>query len=203
MDHETPAAPGGELRITVEAETPVLDARPNAAPPVPEHTGQPPCPHRVRARDLGPTGRLLYTGALLVLVIAWPVQLIGLFIGGFLLSLGMSFIGHFPVTVGLALLLGVMLTMVGVFAISLTWRRLHRPDPVMLWLSTAGVILTLFGTALLGSWMDWYWASVFTIPSALVAALLWYLRTLLGDRRDCGTEPDLPPRATAFLSTAP
>jgi hypothetical protein len=203
MDHEAPDAPGGELRITVEAEAPVLGARPDAAPPASEETAQPPCPHRVRARDLGPTGRLLYTGALLVLIAAWPVQIIGLFIGGFLLSLGAGFAGHFPITAGLALLLGAMLTTVGVFAIGLTWKRPHRPDPVMLWLSTTGVLPTLFGTTLLGTWMDWHWAPVFTVPSALVAALLWYLRTLLGDREDCDTEPGLPPRATAFLNPAP
>ncbi|MCD0442566.1 hypothetical protein LO763_02870 [Glycomyces sp. A-F 0318] len=197
MDHE---APGDELRITVEAADPRSGARPNAVDPTPEHPARtPPCPHRVRLRDLGPTGRLLCAGGLLVLTAAWPVQIIGLFIGGFLLSLGAGFAGHFPITTGLALLLGAMLTSVGVFAVHLTWKRPHRPDPVMLWLSTAGAVLTLFGTVLLGRWFDWHWAAVFTVPSALVAALLWHLRTLLDDRDDCETEPDLPPRAKALL----
>lgn len=199
MDHE---APGDEHRITVEAADPLRGVRADTPAPEPaERT--PPCPHRVRLRDLGPTGRLLYTGGLIVLTAAWPVQILELFIGGFLLSLGAGFAGHFPVTAGLALLLGAMLTTTGVFAVHLTWKRPHRPDTAMLWLSTAGAVLTLFGTALLGRWLDWHWAAAFTAPSALVAALLWHLRTLLDDRDECDTRPDLPPRAAALLKPAP
>ncbi|SDD51078.1 hypothetical protein [Glycomyces harbinensis] len=200
MDHEVP---GDEFRITVEAGDPLLDARPNAAPATSEPEPVPQCPHRVRVRDLNSTGRLLYAGGMFALVLAWPVLIVGLFIGGFLLSLGAGFAGHFPITAGLALLLGAMLTTVGVFAVNLTWKRPHRPDPVMLWLSTAGVLLTLFGTSALGRWMDWHWAPAFTIPSALIAALLWYLRTLLDDRNDCEAEPDLPPQAERFLKPLP
>ncbi len=193
-----------DLHITVEPGIP-RPADLHVEPDTADLAGAAPedfegCPHRVRVRDLTTGGRVLFAVGLIVIVGAGIVQLLALFLGGFLLSIGAEISGTVPVVNGALLVLGSMLGMIGVFALVGTWRRLHRPEAPIAWLTAAGTLLTCAALFLIGLWVDMPVAAVGALPSGAVAAILIYLRTALAPRETCDTEPALPERARAWLA---
>jgi hypothetical protein len=194
MEQENTDEQSDDLRITVEPGVP-RDVDPDDEAPQETFEG---CPHRVRLRDLTPAGKLLFTTGLLAAVLAGLVQFLALFAGGFLLSIGAEFSGTALID-GVLLVLGSMLGMIGVFALFGTWRRLHRPEGPIPWLTAAGTLLTLAATLLIGQWTALPLTALATLPSAAVTAHLIHLRTLLTPRETCDTTPDLPTRALAWL----
>ncbi|RRR99280.1 hypothetical protein [Glycomyces terrestris] len=198
-DEPDSAPPGGDLRITVEPGIPrprgdqdQPGERPAAAPGA--------CPHRVRVRDLTPGGRVLYMTGLAAVTTAAITQLLALFLGGFLLSIGAEIGGLVPVATGGLLVLGTMLGMIGVFALVGTWRRLHRPEAPIPWLTAAGTLLTLTAAVLIGLWVEVPSLAVLALPTAAITAHLLHLRTALAPRDNCDTDPNLPPRARTWLA---
>lgn len=196
--------PRDDLRITVEPGVPRPvhpDDDPTEAPGEGEAAlEESSCPHRVRVRDLTTGGRLLFTVGLIVIAGAGIVQLLALFLGGFLLSIGAEISGSVPVAYGVLLVLGAMLGMIGVFALVGTWRRLHRPEAPITWLTAAGTLLTAAALLLTGTWVDFPLAAVGALPSGAVAAILIYLRAILAPRETCEDDPALPARALAWLA---
>ncbi|SDL35789.1 hypothetical protein SAMN05216298_3591 [Glycomyces sambucus] len=186
-----------EPRITVEPGIPRPVGKDD---PAPKETFEG-CPHRVRVRDLTPGGRILFTTGLLAVLTAGLVQLLALFAGGFLLSIGAEFNGRMPIATGLLLVLGSMFGMIGVFALVGTWRRLHRPEAPIPWLTGAGALLTLAAAILIGLWLDLPYAALAALPSAAVAAHLVHLRALLAPRETCDTDPELPAPLAEWLRT--
>jgi hypothetical protein len=125
MEQENTDEQSDDLRITVEPGVP-RDVDPDDEAPQETFEG---CPHRVRLRDLTPAGKLLFTTGLLAAVLAGLIQLLALFAGGFLLSIGAEFSGTALID-GVLLVLGSMLGMIGVFALFGTWRRVPKaPSP--------------------------------------------------------------------------
>ncbi|GAA2268017.1 hypothetical protein GCM10009853_021610 [Glycomyces scopariae] len=192
-------APDGTAgpRITVEPGIPRPVGKDD---PAPKETFEG-CPHRVRVRDLTPGGRILFTTGLLAVLTAGLVQLLALFAGGFLLSIGAEFNGRMPIATGLLLVLGSMLGMIGVFALVGTWRRLHRPEAPIPWLTGAGALLTLAAAVLIGLWLDLPYTALAALPSAAIAAHLVHLRALLAPRETCDTDPELPAPLAEWLRT--
>ncbi|MQM27952.1 hypothetical protein [Glycomyces albidus] len=195
-----------DLRITVEPGIP-RPVGPHPAGPRTDPAGEAAleessedCRHRVRVRDLTTGGRLLYAAGLLAVAAAGAVQLLALFIGGFLLSIGAEISGTVPVVNGALLVLGAMFGMIGVFALVGTWRRLHRPEAPVAWLAIAGTLLTATALLLTGLWVDMPVAALAALPSGAVAAILVYLRAVLAPRETCDDDPALPARALAWLA---
>ncbi|GAA1693322.1 hypothetical protein GCM10009830_46430 [Glycomyces endophyticus] len=197
MEHDTTKS-SDDLQITVEAGAPRTTG-PDEEPPPETRDG---CPHRVRVRDLTPGGRLLYAAALLTIALAGTVQLLALFAGGFLLSIGAEF-SRTALLDGVLLVLGSMLGMIGVFALVGTWRRLHRPEAPIAWLTAAGALLTLAATILIGQWLGLPLLALAALPTAAATAHLLHLRTLLAPRDTCDTHPDLPAPARTWLHPTP
>ncbi|MFB9658320.1 hypothetical protein ACFQS3_18950 [Glycomyces mayteni] len=188
---ETEAAEAVIGEITVEPGAP----RPGteAAEPEPEPAPDV-CLHRVRLRDLTPGGRALAALGLLAALLAGLLQLAALFAGGFLVSIGAEFAER-ALAEGILLILGSMFAMIGVFALPGTWRRLHRPEAPILWLTITGTLLTTAALYLLGETTALPWAAAVALPNLAVAALLAYLRTVLDPRETCDTNPALPTRS--------
>ncbi|MEU6250975.1 hypothetical protein [Glycomyces sp. NPDC047010] len=190
---ETPAPEGAIGEITVEPGTPGPGTE--AAQPDPEpEPGPDLCLHRVRLRDLTPGGRALVALGLLAIVLAGLVQLAALFAGGIFVTLGADF-DERALAQGILFILGSMFGMIGVLALPGTWRRLHRPEAPILWLTVAGALLTVAAFYLIGHTAALPWAAAAVAPNLAVAALLAYLRTVLDPRETCDTNPALPNRS--------
>jgi hypothetical protein len=150
------------------------------------------CPHRVKARDLKASNKLVFAIAAILVYASGFLGFASLpfAVAAAIVSMLKPDVKSFIAFVALTLLTRMLIA--GFFACLRVWKRLHRPDLIAFALGTIapaavfaiiGFMLTRGGPA---------WVLLFGVPPVAVMIVLWYFRAVLYPRETCANYPWLP-----------
>lgn len=206
MDNEIPESAHHPV-VTVEAAPFAATSAPDwiapAGPAAPLVVPRAYCPHRYRFRDLRARGRLGVVGAKIAIAVNWFFVFVGIFGGMGVLIGGLTDADRPEAFAGFVMISGAVLLAVGNVALAHALEWLHRPNDVVIVLSSIGFMLFLVGTVLFVLRAEVLGLMLFALPGAFVTGTLWWFRSALYDRRTCHTHPGFSPAIRAMFKQDP